>query len=257
LTFSETMVRCVNVGKAYQIYSAYDDRLWQMLFGRYKKFYKEYWVLHDVNFEIKRGECVGIIGRNGAGKTTLLQIICGITQPSQGEVSVRGRIAPVLALGAGFDGDLTGRENVLIGGAVLGLTRSKVAIKMDSIVEFSGLGEFIDRPVKFYSSGMFTRLAFSICAHIDADVLIIDEALAVGDEAFQGKCMRFIEEFRTHGTILFVSHALAQVAALCNRAVWIDRGRIREMGEAKTVTETYHQALLVEKDDANRFHIGD
>jgi len=251
------MIRCVDVGKAFQIYDAYDDRLWQTLFGRYKKFYREYWVLRDINFEVKKGECIGIIGRNGAGKTTLLQIVCGITQPTHGGAWTRGRIAPVLALGAGFDQDLTGRENVLIGGAILGLRRSEIIKKFDSIIEFSGIGEFIDRPVKFYSSGMYTRLAFSICAHIDADILVIDEALAVGDEAFQAKCLDFIKGFRERGTVLFVSHSLGHVKQLCNRAIWIDGGHVREIGEADIVADSYHNALLTEKDDANRFHVGD
>ncbi len=139
-------------------------------------------------------------------------MISGITIPTLGEITTRGRIAPVLALGSGFDQDLTGRQNVLIGGAVLGLPRAKITRQMESIAEIAGIGEFFDRPVKFYSSGMFARLAFSICAHVDADILIIDEALSVGDEAFQAKCIKFLEDFRQHGTILFVSHALAVVS---------------------------------------------
>lgn len=253
---SENMIECVNAGKAYQIYTVYDHRLFQMLFGGLKKFYKDFWVLRDVSFNVLKGECVGIIGRNGAGKTTLLQMICGITPPTIGSITTRGRIAPVLALGSGFDQDLTGRENVLIGGAVLGMPRSKIIKKMDSIHEFSGIGEFFDRPVKFYSSGMFARLAFAICAHVEADILIIDEALSVGDEAFQNKCFKFIDEFRTQGTVLFVSHSVTQVANLCNRAIWIDNGVIREIGDAKKVTENYHNSLISEKDDVNRFHIG-
>jgi lipopolysaccharide transport system ATP-binding protein len=253
---SERMIECSNVAKAYQIYAVYDHRLMQMLFGRIKKFYKDFWVLRDVSLDVEKGECVGIVGRNGSGKTTLLQMICGLTLPTMGEITTRGRIAPVLALGSGFDKDLTGRENVLIGGAVLGLRRAKIIREMDSIREFSGIGEFFDRPVKFYSSGMYARLAFSICAHVDADILIIDEALSVGDDAFQSKCLKFIQDFRSRGTILFVSHSMPQVVQLCNRTIWIDGGRVREMGESKIVTANYQAALLNENDDADRFHIG-
>jgi len=253
---SDWMIRCTNVGKAYQIYAVYDHRLMQMLFGRFKKFYQDFWVLRDISFEVKRGECVGVMGRNGAGKTTLLQLICGITEPSHGEILTRGRIAPVLALGSAFDLDLTGRENVLVGGAVLGLKRARILKLMNSIQEFSGIGEFFDRPVKFYSSGMAARLAFSICAHVDADILIIDEALAVGDEAFQEKCLKFIDDFRAKGTVFFVSHSVKQIRALCSRVIWIENGGVREIGDPKQITEKYQKALMQEKDDSARFHIG-
>jgi len=253
---SDWVVRCAQVGKAFQIYKNYNDRLRQVLLGRFKKYYQEFWVLRDIDLEITKGDCLGIVGRNGAGKTTLLQLICGITQPTYGTVNTRGSIAPVLALGAGFDPELTGRENVLIGGAILGMRRQFIIDRLDSIANFAGIGEFLDRPVKFYSSGMYSRLAFAICAHADADILIIDEVLAVGDEAFQVKCLKFIEDYRRRGTILFVSHGLAEVVALCNRAIWVDGGHIRAAGEPKTVTEAYHQALTTEKDDAERFHIG-
>ena len=152
---SECLVHCNAVGKAFQIYAQYDDRLWQVLLGRFKRFYKEYWVLRDVNLELRRGDCLGIIGRNGVGKTTLLQMICGIMKPTCGNIYTNGRIAPVLALGAGFDGDLTGRENALIGGAIPGQRRSEILAKLESIAEFAGIGDFFDRPAKFYSSGMF------------------------------------------------------------------------------------------------------
>lgn len=253
---SDWMIRCSNVGKAYQIYAVYDHRLMQMLFGRFKKFYQDFWVLRDISFEVKRGECVGVMGRNGAGKTTLLQLICGITEPTRGEILTRGRIAPVLALGSAFDLDLTGRENVLVGGAVLGLKRARILKLMNSIQEFSGIGEFFDRPVKFYSSGMAARLAFSICAHVDADILIIDEALAVGDEAFQEKCLKFIEDFRARGTVFFVSHRLQQIRDLCSRVIWIENGAVREIGDPGKITEKYQKALVQEKDDSARFHIG-
>jgi lipopolysaccharide transport system ATP-binding protein len=253
---SDCVVRCSGVGKAFQIYKFYNDRLRQVLLGRFKTYYKEFWVLRDIDLEVKKGECIGIIGRNGAGKTTLLQVICGITEPTCGTVTTRGQIAPVLALGAGFDPELTGGENVMIAGAILGMRRQMILKKFTAMVEFAGLVEFIDRPLKFYSSGMASRLAFSICAHSDPDILIIDEALAVGDEAFQQKCLNFIEAFRKRGTILFVSHDMSQVDRLCDRVLWLDGGHVRAAGSAKSVVDRYHHALKTEKDDAKRSHIG-
>jgi lipopolysaccharide transport system ATP-binding protein len=253
---SDCAIRCAGVAKSFQIFSNYNDRLWQVLFGRYKKFYEDYWVLNDVTFDVGKGECIGIIGRNGAGKTTLLQLICGISQPTRGEISTKGKIAPVLALGAGFDGDLTGRENALVGGAILGLPRRDVESRLDAIAEFAAIGDFFDRQVKFYSSGMISRLAFSICAHVDSEILVIDEVLAVGDEAFRDKCLRFLQDFRRTGTILFVSHNLAHVASLCDRVLWIDGGQIRAIGSGASVIDKYKRALAREKDDASRFHLG-
>ena len=205
------------------------------------------------HFEVKRGESVALIGRNGCGKSTLLQIICGILRPTKGELWVKGRIAPVLALGSTFDLESTGRENVMIGGAVLGMQRPEVLAKFDSIVDFAGVGEFIDQPIKHYSTGMRARLAFALCAHLEADILIVDEALAVGDAAFQRKCMDWIEGFREHGTLLFVSHAKADVMRLCRRAIWIDDGRIREDGKPVDVVRSYARAMETEPDDMKRF----
>jgi lipopolysaccharide transport system ATP-binding protein len=241
--FSDSVIRCAGIGKAYQIYPNYNDRLWQVLFGRFRTYYHDLWVLHDVDIEVARGECLGIIGRNGAGKTTLLQIICGISDPTCGAVSIRGRIAPVLALSAGFTNDLTGRENVLIGATVLGMSRAEALERLPSIAEFSGIGEFFDQPVKFYSSGMASRLAFSVCVHVDADILIIDEALAVGDAAFRVKCLDFLDDFRSRGTIVFVSHNMEQVSRLCNRVAWLDGGSIRTLGAPDAVIQEYSDAL--------------
>jgi lipopolysaccharide transport system ATP-binding protein len=253
---SDCAIRCAGVAKSFQIFSNYNDRLWQILFGRYKKFYQDYWVLNDITFDVRRGECVGIIGRNGAGKTTLLQLICGISRPTGGVISTRGKIAPVLALGAGFDLDLTGRENALVGAAILGLSRRDAEARLESIAEFAAIGDFFDRHVKFYSSGMISRLAFAICAHVDSEILIIDEVLAVGDEAFRDKCLGFLEDFRCKGTILFVSHNLGHVASLCDRVLWIDGGQIRAIGDGTTVIDQYKSALAKEKDDSSRFHFG-
>ena len=211
---SDPAIRCLGLGKAYQLYARRTDQVKQMLFGSFHRFYLEYWVLRGIDLEMQRGESVGIIGRNGAGKTTLLRLLCGITQPTCGEISVAGRIAPILALGAAFDWEMTGRQNVLITGAVLGLRRSEILRRLPSIAEFAAIGPFIDQPVRLYSAGMRSRLAFAICVHAEADILIVDEALAVGDVAFQRKCMEWIEGFRAHGTLLFVSHSKPDVMRL-------------------------------------------
>jgi lipopolysaccharide transport system ATP-binding protein len=236
---SEVVIRCQFVAKAFQLYARRDDRLRQALFGFLKRFYKQHWVLHDISFEVRRGECFGIIGRNGAGKTTLLQMLCGITKPTRGTVEVKGRVAPILALGAGFDPELSGRENVLIGGAILGLRRREVEARMRSIEEFADIGEYFDQPIKLYSSGMAARLAFAVCAHVDADIMIVDEALSVGDQAFQAKCETFIQDFARTGTMLIVSHSLGYLEQVCDRVMWIDEGRIRACGEPSDVIALY------------------
>ena len=247
-------MRCLEVGKAYQFYRRPIDQVKQVFFGGRKRYYDEYWALKDIDFSIRKGEAVGIIGRNGSGKSTLLQLICGITEPTIGKISVQGRIAPVLALGAAFDYELTGRENAYLSGAILGLKRAQVTARLDAIRELCGLGDFFEQPVKLYSSGMGARLAFAVCAHADGDVLIVDEALAVGDEAFRKRCQILIEDFRRRGTILFVSHDMEQVRGLCDRAIWIDRVRMRADGPAGPTLAAYAKALAEEPDDPNRFH---
>ncbi len=246
---SDVAVACRNAGKAFQLYMRRNDQLMQALFGWAKTFYREHWVLADVSFEVKKGECVGIIGRNGAGKTTLLQILCGITRPTRGSVEISGRIAPILALGAGFDGTLTGRENAIIGGAILGLKRSEIIAKLDAIADFAEIGMFFDQPMKLYSSGMVARLAFAICAHVDADILIVDEALSVGDEAFAQKCENFIADFSRRGTILVVSHGLDYLKTLCNRVIWIDAGAVREIGDPNKVIPNYIATVRKDAED--------
>jgi lipopolysaccharide transport system ATP-binding protein len=187
---------------------------------------------------------VGVIGQNGAGKSTLLQLVTGTIPPTTGTVEVRARIAALLELGAGFEPDFTGRENIVLNGTILGLSERQLRERMDAIIAFSELGDFIDRPVRTYSSGMFMRLAFSVAAHVDADLLIIDEALAVGDARFVQKCMRFLKDFRTRGSILFVSHDLGAVTGLCDRAIWLDRGAVRSTGPAAQVCEQYVASLF-------------
>jgi lipopolysaccharide transport system ATP-binding protein len=240
---SDVVISCQGVGKAFQLYSHHNDQLKQALLGFWKTFYHQHWVLNDVSFDVRKGERIGIIGRNGAGKTTLLQIICGITTPTKGKVEVDGRIAPILALGAGFDGSLTGRENARIGGAILGLKRNEVERRLPSIAAFAEIGPFLDQPMKLYSSGMVARLAFAICAHADADILIVDEALSVGDEAFQAKCEGYIEEFARTGTILMVSHSLDYLGDLCDRLLWIDGGKVRGLGAAGPIIADYRAAV--------------
>jgi lipopolysaccharide transport system ATP-binding protein len=241
---SEVIIHCEGIGKAFQLYTHRNDQLKQILFGRWKRFYHQHWALRDISFEVRRGEKLGIIGRNGAGKTTLLQIICGITEPTHGTAQVNGSIAPILALGAGFDLELTGRENAMIGGAILGLRRSVIEQKLPSIAAFADIGEFFYQPLRMYSSGMAARLAFAICAHADADILIVDEALSVGDASFGEKCDAFIENFAKHGTILIVSHDLTTLENLCDRVIWIEDGYVRKIGAPAEVLDAYSSATL-------------
>jgi lipopolysaccharide transport system ATP-binding protein len=239
---SEVVISCDRVGKAFQLYLRRNDQLKQAIFGHWKQFYHPHWVLRDVSFKVRRGEKIGIVGSNGAGKTTLLQIICGITLPTHGKVHVKGQVAPILALGAGFDYELTGRENALIGGAILGMGRATVEARLSAIAEFAAIGDFFYQPVKLYSSGMAARLAFAVCAHADADILIVDEALSVGDAEFSAKCDAFIRNFAKHGTILVVSHALEMLELLCDRVIWIEDGLVRGIGSAKEVIASYREA---------------
>jgi lipopolysaccharide transport system ATP-binding protein len=249
----EVVIRARHLAKAYKLYDSQGDWLKQQVMGTARTYYKSFWALKDISFEVRRGESVGIIGRNGCGKSTLLQIVCGMTRPTKGEIWVKGRVAPVLALGATFDLEATGRENVLIGGAVLGLKRHEVIAKFESIADFAGIGDFMDQPIKLYSTGMRTRLAFAICAHMDAEILIVDEALSVGDMAFQQKCIDWIDNFRRSGTLLFVSHAPEELQRLCNHAIWIDGGRVRQAGDVGQVARAYKKATRVEKDSMSRF----
>lgn len=237
-------VRLKGVGKCYELYERPQDRLKQTLFQGRRTFYREFWALRDLSLEVPRGETLGIIGRNGSGKSTLLQIICGTLAPTGGNVEVEGRVAALLELGAGFHPDFTGRENVYMNARILGLAREETDRQFDRISAFADIGDFMDQPVKTYSSGMYVRLAFSVVAHVDADILVIDEALAVGDAYFAQKCMRFLRGFRERGTVIFVSHDAAAVLSLCDRACWLDGGRLRQIGAAKTVNEAYLAELF-------------
>jgi lipopolysaccharide transport system ATP-binding protein len=253
---SDVAISTFNLSKAYQIYRKPIHRLLQMLCRGKRRFYDQYWSLRGVSVDIRRGETVGVIGRNGAGKSTFLQLVCGTLTPSIGTVEVHGRVAALLELGAGFNPEFTGRENVFLSASILGLSRNQVLERFDSITEFAGIGDFIDQPVKIYSSGMYARLAFAVAAHVDADILIIDEILAVGDAAFTQKCMRFIRQFKKTGTILFVSHDTSSVVNLCDRCLWLENGKLREFGETKDVCHNYRASLEQEKQGASDFRIG-
>jgi lipopolysaccharide transport system ATP-binding protein len=229
---SQSAVSVRGVGKMYRIYERPQDRLKQMLFFRFGRRYgREFWAIRNVDFDLAPGERLGIIGRNGSGKSTLLQIIAGTLAPSEGEVHVRGRVSALLELGSGFNLEFTGRENVFTNGAILGMSRNDVEARFDEIEEFADIGEFMDQPVKVYSSGMFVRLAFAVATCVSADVLIIDEALAVGDVFFRQKCYRRLEQLRQTGvSVVLVSHSMTDVEQFCDRTLLIDRGRVEFLG---------------------------
>jgi len=244
-------IRVTNLSKRYEIYSSPRDRLKQFVLPRLRRlaglsprqYFREFWALKDVSFEIKKGETVGIIGRNGSGKSTLLQMICGTLNPTSGSIQTNGRIATLLELGSGFNPEFTGRENVYMNASVLGLSNGEIEERFDDIVAFADIGDFIEQPVKTYSSGMMVRLAFAVIAHVDADILVIDEALAVGDAFFTQKCMRFLRGFMKTGTVLFVSHDTGSIKSLCNYAVWLEKGQVIQEGEPKDVCELYLEAF--------------
>ncbi|MEI7037518.1 ABC transporter ATP-binding protein [Fulvimonas yonginensis] len=243
---SEVSIRVSEVGKCFPIYARPHHRLLQMLsVGEAKhRWYNEFHALSRVSFEIHKGETVGIMGRNGSGKSTLLQIICGTLAPSSGQVEVNGRVAALLELGAGFNPEFTGRENVFLNGTLLGLSRQEIEAKLDEILAFADIGQFVDQPVKSYSSGMYIRLAFAVAINVSPDILVVDEALSVGDEAFQRKCFARIEKIRNQGaTILFVSHSAGTVLELCNRAIMLDGGELLAVGAPKEVVSRYQKLL--------------
>jgi lipopolysaccharide transport system ATP-binding protein len=237
---SDIAIAVRDVSKVYQIYERPQDRLKQMLWRGRRTFHDEFWALRGIDFEVKKGETVGIVGRNGSGKSTLLQIICGTVTPTTGTVERNGRISALLELGSGFNPEFSGRENVFLNGAIIGMTRSEMEERFDRIAAFADIGQFIDSPVKHYSSGMFARLAFSVAIHVDPEILIVDEILAVGDMAFQRKCLNKFYEIRENGcSILFVSHDQYQVKSICQRALYLDRGRQKMFGPAGEVIDEY------------------
>ena len=245
MSSNDIAIRVTNLSKRYEIYANPRDRLRQFVAPRLqrlagqppKQYFREFWALRDLSFSVGRGETVGIIGRNGSGKSTLLQMICGTVSPTSGLVNTRGRVAALLELGAGFNTEFTGRENVLLNAAILGFPQEEMEARMREVLAFSELGDFLNQPVKTYSSGMYSRLAFSIAIHVDPQILIVDEALAVGDARFVAKCMRRIKDIQDRGaTILFVSHDVGSVRTLCQRVIWLDKGRLVEQGDVFPVT---------------------
>lgn len=246
---SEIAIAVENISKVYQVYKKPKDRIKQILFRR--PFFTEFWALRDISFHVPKGEVVGIIGRNGSGKSTLLQIIANTLTPTSGNVHVNGRIAALLELGSGFNPEFTGRENVYMNAAILGLSREQIDACFPQIEDFAEIGDFIDQPVKIYSSGMMVRLAFAVSVHVDADLLIIDEALAVGDVAFQFKCLHRLEELLAkETTILLVSHDVQLVKSYCHRAIYLKKGKLAYQGDCETATELFLMDMRADQQQA-------
>lgn len=245
-----TAVEFRDASKSYPIYAGPADRLKELLTLNRHSFHRDFWALQSLTFDIRRGETFCIIGENGSGKSTLLQLVAGILHPTQGSVTVTGRLSALLELGSGFNPEFTGRDNVYLNGAILGLSAREMDRRYKEIEEFAEIGDFINQPVKTYSSGMVVRLAFAVAIHVDPEILLVDEALAVGDIYYRQRCMRKVHELRARGiTILFVSHATGDVKALGDRALWLDHGRLRHIGPTDQVVSKY-LAAMVEKDSA-------
>jgi len=241
----ELAISLRNVSKCFRRYDRPIDRLKELLIPG-KSRAQEFWALRDIDLDVPKGQTLGIVGRNGSGKSTLLQIIAGTLTPTTGTVKVNGRVSALLELGSGFNPEFTGRQNIFFNAQVLGLSKAEIEDKFDRIASFADIGEFLEQPVKTYSSGMHVRLAFAVASHVDADVIIVDEALAVGDAIFTQKCMRFIRNFQDYGTLLFVSHDLNSVKNLCNNAMWLNNGQITMSGIARDIAENYLQFTLQE-----------
>src|SRR5688572_6885995 len=261
MSSNDFAIEVKNLGKSYNIYNRPQDRLKQSLVPRLQqmvgrtpnRYFREFWALRNVSFEVRKGETIGIIGRNGSGKSTLLQIICGTLSPTVGTVLTRGRIAALLELGSGFNPQFSGRENVYLNGAILGLSKQEIDSRFDDIARFADIGDFIEQPVKIYSSGMVVRLAFAVQAMVDPDILIVDEALAVGDEKFQRKCFARLEELKSKGTsILFVSHAASQIVELCDKALLLERGERLLFTQPLRVVRAYQKLIYAPADEQER-----
>jgi ABC-type polysaccharide/polyol phosphate transport system ATPase subunit len=246
---SEIAIKLQGISKCFQIYDKPHHRLMQGLLRGKKQYFKEFWALKDISFEIKKGETVGIIGRNGSGKSTLLQIICGTLSPTSGNVNINGRVAALLELGSGFNPEFTGRENIFMNSSILGLSQEEINACYDDIIHFADIGEFIHQPVKTYSSGMMVRLAFAVAVHTKPDILIVDEALSVGDIAFQNKCMEKIKSIKETGaSILFVSHDLNTVQIICDRVIWLKNANLQLTGYAVDVCQEYYMDNIKHED---------
>lgn len=247
---NKEVITVQNLTKMYKLYDNPMDRVKEALSARGRKRYKEHYALRDINFTVRQGETVGIIGTNGSGKSTILKIITGVLSPTEGSVRVDGRISALLELGAGFNPDYSGIENIYLNGTMLGFSRDEMTGKLDEIIEFADIGDFINQPVKTYSSGMFVRLAFAVAINIDPEVLIVDEALSVGDVFFQAKCFRKFEEFKANNkTILFVSHDLGSINKYCDRAILLNKGHVVEEGTPKEIIDIYKKILVNQYDE--------
>lgn len=261
MSSNDFAIKVEHLGKRYQIYNNPQDRLKQSIYPRLqalagrapKNYFREFWALQDVSFEIKKGETVGIVGRNGSGKSTLLQLICGTLTPTSGSVWTNGRLAALLELGSGFNPEFTGRENVYLNGAVLGLAKNEIDARFEDIAAFADIGEFIEQPVKMYSSGMYVRLAFAINIMSEPDIMVVDEALAVGDIKFQAKCITALKRRQEAGTtVLLVSHDINSVKSLCMRGIYLEHGELKSMGTAAEVSERYIRTMREEMTDEQR-----
>ncbi|WP_366923776.1 ABC transporter ATP-binding protein [Metallumcola ferriviriculae] len=239
-----TVIRVSQLSKVYKLYDNPTDRLKESLSPLRRIYHKEFYALKDISFSVNKGETVGIIGRNGSGKSTLLKAITNVMTPTSGQVNVSGKVSALLELGAGFNPDFTGMENIYLNGSIMGFSKEEMDSKLEQILSFADIGDFINQPVKTYSSGMFVRLAFGVAINVDPEILIVDEALAVGDIRFQQKCFRKIEELQQDKTVLFVSHDIAAVNKFCNRVIWLNDGMIVEDGEPEEVAKRY-QAFMI------------
>jgi ABC-type polysaccharide/polyol phosphate transport system ATPase subunit len=240
----EIAIQANEVTKIYKLYNKPKDRLKESLNPFGKKYHKDFFAVNSVSFTVKKGETLGIIGKNGSGKSTILKMITGVLTPTSGSIQVNGKISALLELGTGFNPEYTGLENIYLNGTIMGYTRDEMDRKLDDILSFADIGEFVQQPVKTYSSGMFVRLAFAVAINVDPDILIIDEALSVGDMRFQQKCFRKIDEFRESKTILFVSHDLTTINKYCDRTIWINEGRLLADGSPKEVAKKYQAYML-------------
>ena len=241
---SPLLIEAHGLGKSYRLYQRHLDRLKEVLWLGRRRFSQEFWALRDVSLQVYRGDAWGIVGENGAGKSTLLKLLCGVTLASEGQVRRAGRISALLELGIGFHPEYSGRENLALSGALMGLSQEELAERLPLILEFADIGDFLDRPLKTYSSGMTMRLAFALATCVEPDVLVTDEILAVGDEAFQKKCTRWMEDFLSGGgTLLFCAHNTYLVQKLCGKAVWLHHGQVRSQGAASSVVQEYAEFI--------------
>lgn len=242
----ETIIDIKHLNKVYNLYDKPIDRLKEVLSPTHKCYHREHYALNDINLEIKKGESVGIVGKNGSGKSTLLKIITGVLNPTSGEMNVQGKISALLELGAGFNPEYTGIENIYLNGTMMGYSKAEMDEKVDDIIAFADIGDFINQPVKTYSSGMFARLAFAVSINVEPEILIVDETLSVGDTRFQIKCMDKMKEMMEGGTtVLFVSHDINAIRRFCTKCVWINEGRLKEIGSVNTVSDHYMDFLKI------------